>query len=100
MLTLRADQYHGQVGRVAVVGDLGVEVVEELEAHLVLHTEDQDDRVHPGAELELGRAALVPNQEQVAPVIHHYLLLEAPSCGEARGMWKGVDRFQYTYVFM
>ena len=61
MLTLRADQYHGQVGRVAVVGDLGVEVVEELEAHLVLHAEDQDDRIHPGAELELRGSPLIPD---------------------------------------
>ena len=59
--------------------DLCVEVVEHVEAHLVLDAEHQDDRIYPGAELELRRTPFISDEEQVAPVIYHDLLLEPPA---------------------
>ena len=50
--TLRADQDKGDLGSVAVLGHLGVIAVDGLEAGLALQAKDEDDRVHPGCELQ------------------------------------------------
>lgn len=50
VLTLGADHYDGDVGTECT--QLAVELIELLEAGLVLQTEHQDDSIHPAAELQ------------------------------------------------
>lgn len=51
ILTLRADQYERYFGGVTVVCHFRVIPVHGVETRLVLQTEDEYDRVHPGGKL-------------------------------------------------
>ena len=44
---MRAHEYDGHLGRVAVVRHLGVVAVDGIEGNLVLQTEHKDDGIHP-----------------------------------------------------
>ena len=52
MLTLRPNQYEGDLLDVAELGHLGVVVVDGVEGGLILQAEHKNDRVHPGGELK------------------------------------------------